>query len=219
MARALVLDLDDTLVAASGAMRRAERILLELGVDREQWKTTFRQWWGRFEAGEVPASEMRYARWADLGLTGEAGVAADMAWRRVAFAGRLRNGARVLLRDARRTGFRLAILTNGTIDPQRLTIARTGLLDLVDGAIVTEELGLHKPHPEPFRRAAALVGAAPTEATMVGDTFSTDIVGALSAGFCRAVWVTRHRRAPHSDPRVVLVRRLDEVLAAVSSPS
>ncbi len=173
MVRALVLDLDDTLVAASGAMRRAQRVLLELGVDPEQWQSTFGRWWSRFEAGEVRASDMRYARWADLGLTGEAGVAADMAWRRVAFAGRLRNGARVLLRDARRAGFRLAILTNGTIDPQRLTIARTGLLGLVDGVIVSEELGLHKPHPEPFRQAAALVGAAPAEATMVGDTFAT----------------------------------------------
>jgi putative hydrolase of the HAD superfamily len=111
------------------------------------------------------------------------------------------------------------ILTNGTIDPQRLTIARTGLVALVDGVIVTEEVGLHKPHPEPFRRAAALAGAAPSEAAMVGDNFSTDIVGALGAGFCRAVWVTRRRALPPSDPRLVVVRRLGEVLAAVSSPA
>jgi len=216
LSRALVLDLDDTLVAASRAMRRAERVLLELGIDRHTWQTTFDRWWSRFQRGEVSAAEMRFARWADLGLSGEAGIAADTAWRSVAFGSRMRQGARAFLRDARSLGFRLVILTNGTVDPQRLTIERTGLTSLVDGVVITEEVGRHKPHAEPFLRAAALVNVPPAVATMIGDTLSTDIVGALEAGYGSAVWITARRRAlPDLDPRVVVVRRLDQVLPAL----
>jgi putative hydrolase of the HAD superfamily len=213
--RALVLDLDDTLVAAGRAIRRAERVLLELGVDRQEWRTVFERWWSRFERGEVSAAEMRFARWADLGLPGDAGVAADAAWRSVAFGATLRHGARAFLRDARVLGFRLVILTNGTVDPQRLTIERTGLVSLVDGVVITEEIGVHKPRAEPFQRAAALVNVDPAQATMVGDNLSLDIIGALGAGYARAVWITARRTLPELDPRVVVVRRLDQVLPAL----
>lgn len=212
----LVLDLDDTLVAASYAMRRAERVLVELGVDRDDWKTIFQRWWNRFQEGEVSASEMRYGRWIDLGLTRNSCVAADLAWRHVAFSARLRKGARAFLREARSAGFRLVILTNGTVDPQRLTIERTGLASLVDGVIVTEELGLHKPHVEPFRRAASLAGVTPARATMVGDNLSVDIAGALQAGYRHAAWLTGRRVLPRLDPGVLVVRRLADVLPALS---
>jgi FMN phosphatase YigB (HAD superfamily) len=217
--RALVLDLDDTLVAASNAMRRAERILVELGIDRQEWQTTFAQWWSRFQGGEVSATEMRFGRWVDLGLSGDAGVAADTAWRNVAFGSRMRHGARALLRDARAAGLRLVILTNGTVDPQRLTLERTGLISLVDGVIITEEVGVHKPHAEPFQRAAALVSVALADATMVGDNLPVDIIGALEAGYGRAVWITGRRVLPELDPRVVVVRRLDQVLPSLSGPA
>jgi FMN phosphatase YigB (HAD superfamily) len=213
--RALVIDLDDTLVAASRAMRRAERVLAELGIDRDAWQTTFDNWWSRFQRGEVSATEMRFGRWADLGLSGDAGVAADTAWRNVAFGATLRYGARAFLRDARAAGFRLVILTNGTVDPQRLTIERTGLTSQVDGVIITEEIGAHKPHAEPFLRAAALVNVPPAAATMIGDNLAVDIIGALGAGYGRAVWITARRAVRELDPRIVVIRRLDQVLPAL----
>jgi FMN phosphatase YigB (HAD superfamily) len=219
LTRALVVDLDDTLVAASRAMRRAERVLVELGIDRQTWQTTFDRWWSRFTRGAVSAAEMRYARWADLGLSGDAGVAADTAWRSVAFGSRMRHGARAFLRDARAAGFRLVILTNGTVDPQRLTIERTGLTSLVDGVIITEELGMHKPHAEPFLRAAAMVNVAPAAASMIGDNLAVDIIGALEAGYEGALWITSRRAVPDLDPRVVVVRRLDQVLPALRQRS
>jgi FMN phosphatase YigB (HAD superfamily) len=203
------------LVAAGRAMRRAERVLVELGIDRQAWQATFDGWWSRFQRGEVSASDMRYGRWADLGLSGDAGVAADTAWRNVAFGATMRHGARAFLRDARSLGFRIVILTNGTVDPQRLTIERTGLTSLVDSVVITEEVGRHKPHAEPFLRAAALVNVPPVRATMIGDNLSTDIVGALGAGYGGAVWITSRRALPDLDPRVLVVSRLAQVLPAL----
>jgi putative hydrolase of the HAD superfamily len=129
----------------------------------------------------------------------------------------MRHGARAFLRDARAAGYRLVILTNGTVDPQRLTIERTGLTSLVDGVVISEDVGLHKPHAEPFLRAAALVNVTPAAATMIGDNFAVDIVGALGAGYGRAIWITDRRRAVQElDPRITVVRRLDQVLPAFS---
>jgi len=87
---------------------------------------------------------------------------------------------------------------------------------MVDGVVVTEEIGHHKPDPRAFEAALSLVRGRPAEAAMVGDTLDFDIAGALASGFQRAVWITR-RRLQHPDPRVVRVSRLDQVMPALTA--
>jgi HAD superfamily hydrolase (TIGR01549 family) len=213
--RGLVFDLDDTLVAATRARLRGNRVLRELGIDPRHWRRVSGRWWVRYQAGEISSQELRFGRFAELGLQGEAAIAADEAWRRVAFGARLRRGARRLLLEARRAGLRTAILTNGTIDPQRNKLRANGLLELVDVALVSEEVGHHKPHPEAFRHALAQLGLGPPEAAMIGDDLAADVEGALQAGFSRVAWITGEPGARHADARVVVVSRLDQVLPAL----
>ncbi|MDR0360148.1 MAG: HAD family hydrolase [bacterium] len=213
--RGLVFDLDDTLVAATRARLRGNRVLRELGIDPRHWRQVSGRWWRRYQAGEITSQELRFGRFAELGLEGEAGVAADEAWRRVAFGARLRLGARRLLLEARRAGLRTAILTNGTIDPQRNKLQANGLVELVDVTIVSEEVGHHKPHPEAFRHALGRLELGAAQAGMVGDDLAADVEGALQAGFARIAWVTGAQDAGHPDERVVVVRRLDQVLPAL----
>lgn len=78
--------------------------------------------------GEVTGAEVRYGRWLALGLSHAEAVAADTAWRAVAFDSEFRTGARRLLRDVREAGLRTAILTNGTIDPQGARSTNTAWL-------------------------------------------------------------------------------------------
>jgi putative hydrolase of the HAD superfamily len=103
------------------------------------------------------------------------------------------------------------ILTNGPVDPQRRKLEGSGLLGLVDAALVSEEVGWHKPDRRAFAAALAAVGGSPESAAMVGDHLEADICGALQAGFQRAVWLAPRWRAAHEDPRVTTVRRLDQV--------
>ena len=91
---------------------------------------------------------------------------------------------------------------------------QTGLLHLVAGVVVTEEIGFHKPDPRAFAAALALTGDSAPRAAMVGDRWEFDIEGALEAGFRRAVWVSRSRRRP-ADPRVKIVKSLPQVLPAL----
>ena len=213
--RGLIFDLDDTLVAATRARLRGNVVLRELGIDPRRWREVAERWFLRYLAGGITKDELRYGRWAELGLEGEAGVAADEAWRRVAFAARLRVGAKRLLLDARRAGYRTAILTNGTIDPQRQKLRANGLVDLVDVSLVSEEVGHHKPSPEAFRHALGELDVKATEAAMIGDDVAADIEGALHVGFSRAVWVTAASGAWHPDDRVIVVRLLDQVMPAI----
>ena len=126
----------------------------------------------------------------------------------------LRRGARRLLEDLRDAGRSTVILTNGTVDPQRVKAEQSGLLHLVAGVVVTEEIGFHKPDPRAFAAALALTGDSAPRAAMVGDRWEFDIEGALEAGFRRAVWVSRSRRRP-ADPPVKIVKSLPQVLPAL----
>jgi putative hydrolase of the HAD superfamily len=213
--RAVVFDLDDTLIAATRARIRANRVLRELGIDPLRWRVVGDDWWRRYVQGEITPQELRHGRWLAVGLDGDAAVAADRAWRAVAFDCEFRIGARRLLREVHDAGLRTAILTNGTIDPQRRKIEKHGLAQLVDLVVVTEEIGIHKPDPRAFQQVVEALGVDPQDAAMVGDDLSNDVDGALAAGFRQAVWLARPPTDHHPDPRVTVVngpRRVPEAL-------
>ncbi|MHB8571759.1 MAG: HAD family hydrolase [Candidatus Dormibacteria bacterium] len=211
----VIFDMDDTLIASAAARRRGRQAALPEGISaslhaRGEWL-----WWRRYSMGECSIEELRLGRWTDVGLSVAEAEQADAIYRRVAGQIRVRPHARALLRELRRRGHRLVVLTNGTVDPQRHKADRLGISALVDAVLVTEEIGKHKPHPKAFHAALDAVGGSPENALMVGDRRDTDIDGALAAGLSRAVWISRCR--PHPDPRVVTVRGVSEMRDALLS--
>ena len=85
------------------------------------------------------------------------------------------------LRALRADGVRLVAASNWDVSLHE-QLARTGLGELLDGALSSAEVGAPKPDPEIFTRALALAGAAPDEALHVGDDLEADVGGALAAG-------------------------------------
>ncbi len=211
----MVVDLDDTLLASAQARARGRRMLSRYGISARDFARADWRWWKRFSQGGLSIEDLRLGRMADCGVDDPAlARAADLAYRQVAGAINLRRGARRLLEGLREAGLSTVILTNGTVDPQRLKAEQTGLLHLVAGVVVTEEIGFHKPDPRAFAAALAMTGDAPALAAMVGDRWEFDIEGALQAGFRQAVWVSRTRRSV-SDPRVKIAKSLPQVLPAL----
>ena len=100
-----------------------------------------------------------------------------------------------LLAGLRERGIRIGVLSN-TMWPRSWheeIFRRDGVLDLIDGAVYSSEIGWTKPHPEAFRAAMAAVGVSdPAACVFVGDRPFDDIHGAKSAGL-RAILI------PHSD--------------------
>jgi putative hydrolase of the HAD superfamily len=103
--------------------------------------------------------------------------------------------APVLLRELRRRGIRIGVLSNTMWprDAHERIFIRDEVFDLIDGAVYSSEIPWVKPHPEAFRAAMRAVGMTdPGECVFVGDRPYDDVHGAKSAGM-RAVLV------PNSD--------------------
>jgi putative hydrolase of the HAD superfamily len=80
---------------------------------------------------------------------------------------------------------------------------------LIAGAVSSSEHGYMKPHPSIFRAAMTLLGAAPGQSVMVGDSLAHDIAGAFAAGM-RGVLVHRSDEPP-PDTDVPVIRSLAEL--------
>ena len=107
-----------------------------------------------------------------------------------------------LLEDAARVvkslhaQYRLAILTNGLHLVQRRRLATSAIGQYIDEMIVSEEVGAAKPAKEYFEIAFAKLGNPPREnALMIGDSWNSDILGAVNYGL-DACWYN-----PNSKPR------------------
>ncbi|HXQ93961.1 MAG TPA: HAD family hydrolase [Thermoplasmata archaeon] len=116
-------------------------------------------------------------------------------------------GALTLLRSLRGRAT-VGVVSNNHTTEQRDKMAATGLVEFVDFLVTSEDAGSEKPAPAIFRTALQLANRGPDEAVMVGDTWSTDIVGARALGI-RAVWLNRAGQArPDSASEVLELRSL-----------
>jgi HAD superfamily hydrolase (TIGR01662 family) len=104
-----------------------------------------------------------------------------------------------VLDELRNAGLKLGLVSNSARDVQEF--ARHHALD-VDVGISSFHHGKTKPHASIFRAALELLGVAPEEAAMVGDTVEDDVEGAKALGI-RAVLIDRLGRYPDFEPRLV----------------
>lgn len=95
------------------------------------------------------------------------------------------------LHEKREAGYKLGIITNGSVNSQQPKIDQTGLDKLVDTYLISEREQVRKPEPEIFLRAAKRLDVATTECIFVGDNPQADILGAQQVGM-KAVWFQGH---------------------------
>jgi putative hydrolase of the HAD superfamily len=129
---------------------------------------------------------------------------------------RPREGALELLADLSSQGRRLGLISNLTLEPPeavRELVERLRLGHYLEVLVFSSEVGCSKPDPRPFARALRALGGTPNEAVHVGDSYSSDVAGALAAGWRGAVLLLDPRRSPGpgGDARVERVHRLSEV--------
>jgi putative hydrolase of the HAD superfamily len=206
MIRAVLIDLDDTLVDHQHAMRTALRVLHDgdprlhpLGFDflLAEWQRVLESMHDDVALGRIPIHESRIIRYRHFyTLAGtpveraEAeGIAANhiqtyMSNRRVV------PGAVALMEMIRRHA-RVAVVTNNTVIEQDEKLETFGLWPHVDALITSEECGVAKPDAEIFECALERLGVGVHEAVMVGDSWANDVAGAAGIGM-RAIWLNRH---------------------------
>lgn len=78
--------------------------------------------------------------------------------------------------------YEVVIVSNGFGSVQYSKLRDTGLSDYVDRVVLSEDVGINKPDRRIFEYALSLgAGFAPSEAVMVGDSWTADIIGASNA--------------------------------------
>jgi putative hydrolase of the HAD superfamily len=106
--------------------------------------------------------------------------------------------------------FPLASLSNGTAE-----VHRVGLGEYFVASIQARNVGVAKPDPRIFHRAAQHLGLAPHQIAHVGDDPELDVLGARGAGML-AVWLNRHGASwQHDDLPDLEIRALDELEPAL----
>jgi len=85
------------------------------------------------------------------------------------------------LKTLQAQGYRMGVLTNRR-NPLNGYLDDIGIAPYMDFALVAGQIGVWKPAPEAFLKAAEVAGVPPEEAAYVGDNYYADIVGARHAG-------------------------------------
>lgn len=91
-------------------------------------------------------------------------------------------GLAEMVADLTADGRRLGIITNGTFPFQLRNFRALGVAERFDAVLVSEQEGMRKPDPEIFYRALTRLGVTAEEAVFVGDNPEADIRGAQGVG-------------------------------------
>ena len=242
--RAVVMDLDDTLISA---YRHPDLV----------WRVVCRQF--RSELGVLEADEAAHALtragaafWDDpdrhalgrLDPLGARRIIVAEAFRALGEGGRrppspqvgelmadafslrrdrdmrLEPGAHAVLVHLREAGYRLALLTNGAGPLQRAKIERFDLPSRFHHIQIEGEVGLGKPDPAAFNKVFEALAVDPAAVCMVGDSLEWDIRPARTLGCRTALY---DPEAPNGDQADqvgadIVVRTLESLLIHFPGP-
>lgn len=205
--KAVLLDLDDTILDDSGGIERCWRdacsgFAQELGgidpgalyqaIERTRewfWADPERHRRGRLDLG-VAAREvvaLSLAEWGAADSTLAARIAETYRFHREAW-GQPLPGAVETVRWLQACGCRLALVTNGNGATQRRKVTRFGLTDLFDSILIEGELGYGKPDPRIYTAAIEELAVTAADSWMVGDNLEWDVAQPQRMGML-GVWV------------------------------
>jgi putative hydrolase of the HAD superfamily len=205
--RAVLLDMDDTILDDSGSLDACwrlacERYGRELGsiapavlheaIDRTRdwyWADPERHRAGRLGLRDARQEVVRLAL-ADLGRDDAALAAAIADAHSDAREEHMSPcpGAFETVDWLRASGCRLALVTNGGAAMQRAKIDRFDIASRFDVVLVEGEIGYGKPDPRIYERAFRELDVEPASAWMVGDNLEFDVAGPQQLG-ATGIWI------------------------------
>jgi len=106
--------------------------------------------------------------------------------------------------------YELHIVSNGFVEAQYRKLEITGLRPYFKGITLSEEIKVQKPHSSFFEHAFKTVNARKSESLIIGDSWESDIEGAINFGV-DAIYFSYNGKAPQKS-EVKTIFKLNELL-------
>jgi YjjG family noncanonical pyrimidine nucleotidase len=196
----LLFDADNTLWDFSASEASAlELVLRNRDIDWSdevlaQYRIINHQAWSDYENGYLPKEQLRTIRFQRLlehyRLDHPAEELSFDYRTYLAASTHMLDGARELL-ESLKGKYRLGLITNGLKEVQRPRLVSTGLADFFEFVVISDEIGVAKPHAPFFDYAyERMEGVDKSKVLVIGDNPNADVKGAMDYGF-DACWL-RH---------------------------
>ena len=106
----------------------------------------------------------------------------------------------------------LTVVTNGFVEVQYEKFDKSGLRDCFAHIVLSEEVGCQKPNPRIFEEALRMNSLQAEDVVMIGDSWNSDIQGAINAGIDQ-IWIHKSKDPlPEGQSATYLVHTLSEVM-------
>jgi putative hydrolase of the HAD superfamily len=209
--KAILFDLDDTLISAYNRPERAwHEIVDEFAGDlgdlaprdaAEAINRAAAGFWAdasRHKSGRLNLLDARSAiiqeAFDELARSGRPSPPPPVSRRMAARYNDYRNermhlfeGALHVVDTFREMGVRLALITNGAAEPQRAKVKRFDLTHRFHHIQIEGEAGFGKPEERAYRHAMGVLGVEPQQTWMVGDNLEWEIIAPQKLGI-HAIW-------------------------------
>lgn len=184
----ILFDADDTLFhfdAFSGLKRLFALYNVQFtDQDYQDYHVVNKALWVDYQKGTITAQQLQHRRfnaWAEKLKVSPATLNSGFLEAMAAICTTL-DGA-VSLLNALKGKVKLGIITNGFTELQTVRLERTGLKGHFDVLVISEQVGVAKPHRGIFDHALSIMGnPARSRVLMVGDNPESDILGGINAG-------------------------------------
>lgn len=206
MIRFVLLDLDDTILDFHRAEAKAIRkTLMELGAPADdavikRYSEINAEHWRRLESGEITRQQVLTGRFQQLFLELEVDLDASVTQR--VYENYLSQGhyfvpgAETLLEMLCST-YRLFLVSNGNAVVQEGRLRSANISHYFEDIFISEKIGADKPSKIYFDCCFSQIEQFdPSEAILIGDSPTSDILGGINAGV-KTCWFNPHHRSPH----------------------
>ncbi|MBR4949648.1 MAG: YjjG family noncanonical pyrimidine nucleotidase [Clostridia bacterium] len=176
-------------------------------------------YWKEFEKGTVDIKNLKKMRFDDLfnelGISFSGEKFNDYYIGNLSCSPQLYDGAKELCQYLK-SKYKVIILTNGIAKNQKNRLKLSGIDTLSDGVVISEEVGVAKPHEKIFQAAMDLSGEKEKKnIIMIGDDLSADIKGAWDFGI-DTLW-TNYKKVQKPDAinptfEVYEIHKIKEIL-------
>lgn len=207
--RYIFFDLDDTLLDHKQAEKqsllachRELEMLHEVAADHlvQTYRSINAQLWDQYSKGEIDRATLSRKRFENTMTSLDLRSADAEAFRQV-YMSKYRGfwdwipGAKMTWEKVR-SEWPVGIITNGFSETQKEKFQRFGFDLTAHSLVISEDIGVMKPHPHIFSYAADCAQFPPEQILYVGDSPQTDIVGAAASGY-RTAWFKQHAHPGH----------------------